>query len=103
MASIFNDHKRAAFDLVAALGENLPNVSSNRGRRFIAKPKNNDTRKTLYAGSQEVTKIQIKRQDDTLFDSRLMEDFSIRELIQPFIPEMDRVVSFHPKGPDRTQ
>jgi hypothetical protein len=103
MASVFDDHKCAAFDFLAALGENLQKVSSNRGRRFIAKPKNNDTRKTLHAGSQQVSKIQIKRQDDTLFDRCLPQNVSIHELIQPFVPEMDRVVSFHPKGPDRAQ
>jgi hypothetical protein len=37
--------------------------------------------------------VRHERQGDPVFDKSLLEDVSVREALQPFLPQMDRVVA----------
>ena len=41
----------------------------------------------------DFAEVEIECQDDPVFDKPLLEDVTVREAVQPFVSQMDRIVA----------
>ena len=59
----------------------------------VAQPKKDHADASSSARRDDLAETKIERQHDALFPDRLLEDFAVRQSLQPFITEVDRVMA----------
>jgi hypothetical protein len=55
----------------------------------IAQPKQDHADASSSASRNDLTEVEIECQHDALLPDRLLEDFAVREFLQPFVMKMD--------------
>jgi hypothetical protein len=59
----------------------------------VAQPKKNHADASSTTGRDDLAEIKIECQYDTLLTDCLLEDFAVRQSLQPIITEVDRVMA----------
>lgn len=89
----FNRDDRAGDQRLAAFLKNFQHSWCDRTRRLIVKAKQDHTRPGECAKSQEVGKIQVAGDDNSMFARGLFENGRVRQPFQPFLAQVAGVVA----------
>src|SRR5579862_8327174 len=89
MPAILDEHNGSPRQHLRRLLQNCLQALDHEVSPRIAQPKQDHADASSSASRNDLTEVEIECQHDALLPDRLLEDFSVREFLQPFVTEMD--------------
>ena len=95
-----DDNERAFRDVIGILTANTKQTRSQIVGTHVGKAEQDHAGQRRFAYRHQVAEIQVSSKQDTLFDSRLLQDIAVGKTMEIFITEMNSIVSLFSKSRD---
>jgi hypothetical protein len=93
VAPLFDDDDGSRLQFRARLLQHGLKALDDMASACVVQPEQNHTDHVASRRRDDFAEVEIERQDDPMFDEPLLEDVAVGEAVQPFVPQMDRVVT----------
>lgn len=101
IARILNNHDGAFQEYLGSLGKNIEKCDCDKGRYLVMQPEDDDAGELVPTESEEITEVEVECQNDSLFLSRLPKDCGVRKTPEPFLSQVNDLVSLLAKRSHR--
>src|SRR5574341_2048187 len=91
-SSLIDHHNHPLLKIIRVMLEHIVQPLSDLIGLWIVQPKDYYTGQGFSADRQQVAKIQIERQQDTLFAPRFGQNFGVRQALESVVTQMTGVV-----------